>query len=207
MVVSERRLIFACVTTLRSTMSGAGSGSQLATASGGISKDVMDAWFKAAGKAGAPDFKTLQGLLDKHKGELDVNATGKDGWTALAHAAFHGRVDVISWLLRSGAKVDFAKGHYAPMGRAVVGGHVDAVRALIAGGAKVNEQASDDLSTALHEAARSNRSVVVRVLLEAGADPSIRNKYGWTAADAAGNDDILDVLEFAGKPKPSEGSL
>ena len=43
----------------------------------------------------------------------------------------------------------------------------------------------EDGSTALHNAARTNRLEVARLLLEFGADRAAKNEYGETARDAA----------------------
>jgi hypothetical protein len=54
------------------------------TSSSGVSGKVMNEWFEAAGSAPSkgtskPDVKTLERLLDEHKGKLDINATIEGG--------------------------------------------------------------------------------------------------------------------------------
>jgi hypothetical protein len=85
-------------------------------------------------------------------------------------------------------------------------GHAQAVGALIAGGAKVNESTNfyADHPTALHTAACFGHSPLVRLLLESGADASVRNVKGQTAAEvaaAAKKHDVVAVFtEFASRP-------
>jgi hypothetical protein len=68
---------------------------------------VRKQFFASSGAGGAkPDVKTLERLLDEHKGKLDVNTTEADGGTALGVAAINGHADVVSALLRRGADVN-----------------------------------------------------------------------------------------------------
>ena len=57
--------------------------------------------------------------------------------------------------------------------------------------------ANEDGNTALIIAANKNNKEMVKLLLENGADPSIKNKYGKTALDIAnekGNQEIIKIL-------------
>jgi ankyrin repeat protein len=151
------------------------------TSSGGVSEKVMEQWFQAAGCnfMSRPDVKTLQRLLDEHKGKLDINATNKatsfyqGGWTALGWAAGGGHAEVIAFLLQRGADVNKCSSknqNSRPLWDAAFRGHTKAVGALIAGGAKVNEATDDDADrpTALHAAAAKSHVDIVRLLLESG---------------------------------------
>ena len=57
--------------------------------------------------------------------------------------------------------------------------------AVPAGKASVNAATADNLDTALHQAAAAGSEPCVSALLEAGADPSLRNKHGVDAARIA----------------------
>ncbi|GEM_PF-3517512 len=72
---------------------------------------------------------------------------------------------------------------------ATVKRHKAGVKALLAAGANVNapfdatESDSADGWTALHRAAHDGQLAIVRVLLTAGGDPSIKGKDGMSATD------------------------
>jgi hypothetical protein len=70
------------------------------------------------------------------------------------------------------------------------------VRALIARGARVNVQAPNSLYTALIIASFEGHGGVVRLLLRAGADTSLVNKFGETALVAAGKNRKAFVQEM-----------
>lgn len=78
------------------------------------------------------------------------------------------------------------KRHLTPLMRAAKSGRVDLVKCLIeACGADVNARAEKSSYTALHSAAYDGHTAVVRMLLEHGADASLCNKFGETAAQCA----------------------
>jgi tankyrase len=111
----------------------------------------------------------------------DVHAADKNGVTALHHA------------------VRFR----SPM----------AVKTLIEFGANVNQACRKSGSTPLHRAVTSTGAPgtagkqhqsreIIELLLAAGADPSIRNKRGKTAAEYA-TDEAIRVL-LGAEPKPAQ---
>ena len=112
-------------------------------------------------------------LLTALKGGADVHATDKNGVTALHHA------------------VRFRS--------------VEAVRTLIEHGASVNQQCRRNGSTPLHRAVTQTGAPgtagksdaakeIIRLLLEAGADPAITNKSGKTPADYVQDQSIKSLL-------------
>ena len=75
----------------------------------------------------------------------------------------------------------------------------EAAAAVIARGCEVNATIKQGF-TALHLAGHNNRPETARVLLEHGADRTIKTKYGDTAADLArskGNDDLAAYIDGA----------
>ena len=64
-------------------------------------------------------------------------------------------------------------------------GHADIVKLLLSTGVDVNRRYANDL-TALMWAAGFGRDAVVIVLIDAGADPELKDNRGKTAADIAG---------------------
>jgi ankyrin repeat protein len=139
----------------------------------------------------------------------DPNATDAAGMTALATASQeHADFAIVTLLLAAGAKLDFVSalflGRYeaaeamlrddpsriGPHGRDTIALHLSvskrnaaAVRWLIAHGADVNAKGNlwDCGHAALHMTAESGAVDMARLLLDAGADPNIRDdKYDAT---------------------------
>ena len=71
---------------------------------------------------------------------------------------------------------------------------LDCLNLLIANGANVNARCEIHC-TALHNAALRNNASFVKSLLKAGADPSLRDKWGKTASDKARSKECLELLE------------
>jgi ankyrin repeat protein len=73
-----------------------------------------------------------------------------------------------------------------PLMRAAMGGHVEAVKLLLAAGAAVNAHDARRIgNTALNEVAGDGAFDIIEVLLEAGADPTIRGWMDLNALDRA----------------------
>jgi ankyrin repeat protein len=154
----------------------------------------------------------------------DPNATDAAGMTALTTASQeHADPAVVTLLLAAGAKLDFLSALYleryelaeamlrddpsriGPDGRDAIALHLSvsrrnaaAVRWLIAHGADVNAKGNlwDCGHTALHMTAESGAVDMARLLLDAGADPNIRDdKYDAT---------VLGWAEFCEQPQIAE---
>lgn len=95
-----------------------------------------------------------------------VNARASDGFTPLHYAAFFDGIEAARLLVEGGADVDA----YAR-----------------------NEQLE---VTPLHSAAAARRPEIARLLLEHGADPNARQRGGFTAMDAAVQNDDAELREL-----------
>lgn len=108
--------------------------------------------------------------------------------TTLLHLAVRGGdVELIRLLLARGVDIDAGdeESNSSALTAGVWAAAPKVVAALIEAGANVNRQRSGG-RTALHTAAFRDRAEIVRLLLDAGADPLITDDHGKTAADLAG---------------------
>lgn len=99
----------------------------------------------------------------------DVNAKMAEGWTPLTAAAYHGRLEIVQILIRSGADVNGRK----------------------------DSPLNGDGRTPLMVATGRGHIDIVKFLLETGADVELKDRGGKTAAmfaARAGRKEILDVL-------------
>ena len=164
---------------------------------------VLDVFEAAA----AGDADRVRTLLDANGSLRDAHAP--DGWTPLHLAGHFRQRAVIELLLARGADVN-AVSHNAdanaPLHAAVAGGaDVALLRRLIKAGARVNHRQSGGY-TALHEAAAVGNADVVRMLLEAGAQPDARNGQDHTPAELAcdgGHVALADNLDAAARRRAS----
>lgn len=176
-----------------------------------LSRATWKRWFGAAGRFGSCDPKAGERLLEEHKGKLDINAFDELGNTALQYAVTYGHADAVAMLLRRGASVNALDrdSRNCPLWLAINNQNdASVLTRLIGAGARVNEltDASPGCPTALHLAARDGFAGAVRVLLEAGADATVRNVDGKTPAELAADrqqDSAVAVFkEFSSKHSP-----
>jgi uncharacterized protein len=112
----------------------------------------------------------------------------------------------IEALLKAGADIhETEKNGVTPLHFAVRFRSPAAVAVLLAHGANANQACKRSGSTPLHRAVTSTgapstagkqaeANQIIQLLLEHGADPSIRNKIGKRPADYVRDDDILRLL-------------
>ncbi|MCF8208480.1 MAG: ankyrin repeat domain-containing protein [Rhodoferax sp.] len=97
-------------------------------------------------------------------------------------AALKGHLQVCKQLISLDADVN--KTGWTPLHYAATGGHVDVIRLLLEHFAYI-DAASPNGSTPLMMAAMYGTPAAVKVLLEAGADPTLRNEIQLSALDFA----------------------
>lgn len=144
----------------------------------------------------------LDGNMDQVNSLLEhgtrVDAPDPEGHTALMFAAFNGHSDIILLLLDQGAALD----RRDLMGRtsllyASTGPFPETVKILLDKGAKPNVVDSDEHFSPLMHAAAEGNMAVVKVLLEHGADLSLKDVDGDDAesfARQAGHQQVADYL-------------
>jgi ankyrin repeat protein len=107
-------------------------------------------------------------------------------------AAIKGQLELCQQLIARDADVN--KPGWAPLHYAAANGHTPVVRLLLEHFAYI-DAASPNGTTPLMMAARYGTLEVVKVLLDAGADPTLKNALGLTALDFAQKADNPEALE------------
>jgi ankyrin repeat protein len=144
---------------------------------------VGELWFLA----GRGELYRVKSLLAQG---VDVNERSSQGETALKAAAWKGHDEVVSLLIDNGADVN-ADGGQSPLVMAVWERHLKTVELLIKAGADVNVKYTGEPLLFFAYSPKSSESrtperegvdrQVVRMLLEAGANPDQRDdSSGWT---------------------------
>lgn len=105
----------------------------------------------------------------------------------LHFAAQDGDVEEVTRLLQNGEQPNiFDELGKTPLHYAAEGGHLDIMRLLLASGADVNAHDEPSIgNTVLAEVAANCSFDVAKILIDAGADPTIRGWMALTALDKA----------------------
>ena len=143
------------------------------------------------------DLTGVRALLDQG---VEVNTLDEDKRTALMYASYEGYSDVIECLLSHGADPTLfdINGRTALM-FAASGPFPGAVLMLLEKGAAVNVQDKDEHYTALMYAAAEGQFENVKLLIEHGADPMIKDVDGDNALAFARNNNHMETAEFLEK--------
>jgi ankyrin repeat protein len=140
-----------------------------------------------------PALKSITALLESPSINVEFR-TAKDE-SPLMLAALRGHFDVCKELIARDADVN--KPGWTPLHYAATGGHTKIVQLLIDNHAYI-DSASPNGSTPLMLAAMYGTVDAVKVLLDAGADPLIKNGHGLTAIDFASQVQRDDVVATIG---------
>lgn len=135
-----------------------------------VLREVDNQLLRAAGEA---DVQALQQLLDEG---ANVNAAFAGGGTPLTQAIRRGYLENVRLLLARGADASAGNALYA----AVFEGHDEIISLLLESGANINECDGVDGEGPLHFAARMDRTALVRLLVEHGADVNVHDSGGVT---------------------------
>jgi ankyrin repeat protein len=139
---------------------------------------------------------------------VKVEARNAKGESALMMAALKGRLEMARELIAAKAEVNkpgWTPLHYAcanpePESRAVV--------ALLLENFAYIDAESPNMTTPLMMAARYGHADAVKLLLEEGADPGLRNQQGMTAVDfarSADRNEQADLIASFIRPKAGKG--
>lgn len=125
-------------------------------------------------------FKALAALLQWK--QIDVEARNAADESPLMLAALAGQIDVVKRLIARDA--DINKPGWTPLHYAATRGHVEIMNLLLDRNAYI-DAASPNGTTPLMMAAHYGTPSAVKLLLEAGADPLLKNQQDLTAIDFA----------------------
>ena len=138
-----------------------------------------------------PALKVASTLIASPKTNVEARI-GKDE-SPLMLASLSGLLDVAKQLIDRGADVN--KPGWAPLHYAATKGHVAVMDLLLENHAYI-DAASPNGSTPLMMASMYGTASAVKLLLEAGADPLLKNEQGLTAIDFAYRDSRTESAEI-----------
>lgn len=136
-------------------------------------------------------FKVVDALINDPATNVEVRTPQDE--SALMLAALRGNLELCKKLIAKDADVN--KPGWAPLHYAATSAHLEVMRLLLDNSAYI-DAASPNGSTPLMMAAMYGNAQAVKLLLEAGADPKLKNSLGLTATDFAVKADRKDSVEL-----------
>jgi uncharacterized protein len=140
-----------------------------------------------------PSLKAAEALLAAPK--LNVEFRSPQDESPLMLAALKGHLDIAKKLIALDADVN--KPGWTPLHYAATSGHVDMMRLLLENHAYIDAE-SPNGSTPLMMAAGYGTPGAVKLLLEEGADPLLRNQQGLSAIDFANRANRKESADLVG---------
>ncbi|MRD49763.1 hypothetical protein GHT07_21045 [Caenimonas koreensis DSM 17982] len=148
------------------------------------------------------NMKAAQALMDWPK--TNVESRTPQDESPLMIAALRGHIEVARRLIALGADVN--KPGWTPLHYAATSGHVPLIDLMLEHHAYIDAE-SPNGTTPLMMAAQYGSTEAVKFLLDAGADPTVKNQLGMTAVDFAQRASRPDAIALitakirAGQPK------
>jgi uncharacterized protein len=127
-----------------------------------------------------PSLKVAALLIDFPKTQVETR-TAQDE-SPLMMAALKGHLDIARKLIARGADVN--KTGWTPLHYAATNGHLDMIRMLLENHAYIDAE-SPNGTTPLMMASQYGSAAAVKLLLDEGADPTLKNQLGLNAIDFA----------------------
>jgi ankyrin repeat protein len=127
---------------------------------------------------------------------VNLEAHARNGDTALMIAAWRGKLDAVRALIAKDAEVN--QSGWTALHYAAANGHNDIVALLLENYAYIDAE-SPNGTTPMMMAARGGHILTVKLLLDEGADATLKNGAGMSAIDFARSghhDDIADGLTY-----------
>jgi len=123
---------------------------------------------------------------------VDLEARANNGDSALMIACFTGNRPAVEALLEKGAEVN--RPGWAPLHYAAAIGNNEIVRILLEKSAYIDAE-SPNKTTPLMMAARGGHILTVKLLLDEGADATLKNELGMNAIDFAAKYEFRDIAD------------
>lgn len=139
-----------------------------------------------------------------HKPEIASFLADKTVAINIFEAAATGKINnIIRLLARDPELVNaYTEDGFQPLGLACFFGHLDSAEYLVKAGAPINAQSHNGLKAApIQSAAAGGHHKIMKMLLELGADPNIREQGGYTPLHAAaqnGDEEMIRILLYGG---------
>jgi uncharacterized protein len=135
--------------------------------------------------------KAAQSLIDWPK--TNVESRSPQDESPLMMAALKGHLGLVKKLIERGADVN--KTGWAPLHYAATGGHPAIIEVLLEHHAYIDAE-SPNRTTPLMMAAHYGTPAAVKLLLDAGADATLRNQLGLSAVDFANRANRKDAADL-----------
>lgn len=123
---------------------------------------------------------------------IDIERRARNGDTALMIASYHGNKPAVEALLAKGAEVN--RQGWTALHYAAANGHNEIVQLLLNKSAYIDAE-SPNKTTPIMMAAWGGHILTVKLLLDEGADATLKNELGMSAIDFAEKRGHLDIVE------------